>query len=317
MTYGGNEVKLEDVSGHARGRRRRADARRGRGAGRAATRAPRCSPCSGCRTRAATSRSSCATCPRTCATCSWSRRSARCRTRSRSRPSTPTAWPPRPSASSQGEVLRAIDLLAAAISAVKDGSEPRIQLELALLKATQPPADLSLQALMFRIEQLERAARPARGPRTRRCRAQPAAQAAGAPTAPRPPPRGAAPAATAAGGGRGRAPSPRPSSRRAGRRRSTSSGSRPSGPRWPTPCARRTRWSARARRGAPGRTRAGDRLMVAFPADARFLKKKAEANRELVAARPARPHRAGGSNVAYELARTPLGPARRCSARKS
>src|SRR5829696_3269682 len=55
----------------------------------------------------------------------------------------------------QGEVLRAIDLLAAAMSAVKDGSDPRIQLELALLKAVQPQADLSLQALLFRIEQLE------------------------------------------------------------------------------------------------------------------------------------------------------------------
>jgi DNA polymerase-3 subunit gamma/tau len=56
----------------------------------------------------------------------------------------------------QAEILRAIDLLAAAIAAVKDGSEPRIQLEMALLKASQPSADLSLQALMFRIEQLER-----------------------------------------------------------------------------------------------------------------------------------------------------------------
>src|SRR5215204_1575764 len=71
---------------------------------------------------------------------------------------------------SQGEILRTIDLLAAAVSAVKDGSEPRIQLEMALLKATQPQADLSLAALMFRIEQLERAAgvapveRPAEAP---------------------------------------------------------------------------------------------------------------------------------------------------------
>jgi DNA polymerase-3 subunit gamma/tau len=55
----------------------------------------------------------------------------------------------------QGEVLRAIDLLAAAMSAVKDGSDPRIQLELALLKAVQPQADMSMQALLFRIEQLE------------------------------------------------------------------------------------------------------------------------------------------------------------------
>src|SRR4051794_81538 len=56
----------------------------------------------------------------------------------------------------QGEVLRAIDLLAAGLAAVKDGSDPRIQLELALLKAVQPQSDLSIQALLFRIEQLER-----------------------------------------------------------------------------------------------------------------------------------------------------------------
>src|SRR5213078_3114214 len=49
----------------------------------------------------------------------------------------------------QGEVLRAIDLLAAGLSAIKEGSEPRIQLELALLKAAQPQADLSLGALLF------------------------------------------------------------------------------------------------------------------------------------------------------------------------
>src|SRR3954464_1023059 len=55
----------------------------------------------------------------------------------------------------QAEILRAIDLLASGIAAVKDGSEPRIQLEMALLKASQPSSDLSLQALMFRIEQLE------------------------------------------------------------------------------------------------------------------------------------------------------------------
>jgi DNA polymerase-3 subunit gamma/tau len=55
----------------------------------------------------------------------------------------------------QAEILRAIDLLASSIAAVKDGSEPRIQLEMALLKASQPSSDLSLQALMFRIEQLE------------------------------------------------------------------------------------------------------------------------------------------------------------------
>src|SRR3954451_4426682 len=87
---------------------------------------------------------------------------------------------------SQGEILRAIDFLAAAIAAVKDGSEPRIQLEMALLKATQPQADLSLQALMFRIEQLE--ARLGGGAPE---------QAAAPPAATAPPP---APARSAAGG---------------------------------------------------------------------------------------------------------------------
>ena len=56
---------------------------------------------------------------------------------------------------SRAELLRAIDLLASALATVKEGSEPLIQLEVALLKATQPQADASLQALMFRIEQLE------------------------------------------------------------------------------------------------------------------------------------------------------------------
>jgi DNA polymerase-3 subunit gamma/tau len=86
----------------------------------------------------------------------------------------------------QAEILRAIDLLAAAIAAVKDGSEPRIQLEMALLKASQPSSDLSLQALMFRIEQLERriqggAAAPADAPPAA---PEPQAQAARAQTAP-------------------------------------------------------------------------------------------------------------------------------------
>jgi DNA polymerase-3 subunit gamma/tau len=101
----------------------------------------------------------------------------------------------------QGEVLRAIDLLAAAMSAVKDGSDPRIQLELALLKAVQPQADMSLQALLFRIEQLEArlagqappasAAPPGASPDAQR----PATPAAPAPVAA---PRAEAPPAAAA-----------------------------------------------------------------------------------------------------------------------
>src|SRR3954465_13943047 len=86
----------------------------------------------------------------------------------------------------QGEILRAIALLAAPIAAVKDGAEPRIQLEMALLKASQPSSDLSLQALMFRIEQLER-----------RIAGGAAAAPADAPAA-NPEPQGQAPRAAAA-----------------------------------------------------------------------------------------------------------------------
>jgi len=55
----------------------------------------------------------------------------------------------------QGELLRAVDLLAAALAAVKEGSEPRLQLEVALLKATQPQVDQTVPALMQRIDKLE------------------------------------------------------------------------------------------------------------------------------------------------------------------
>src|SRR4051812_9533918 len=92
---------------------------------------------------------------------------------------------------SQGEIVRAIELLAAGIGAIKEGSEPRIQLELALLKASQPQADVSLQALMFRIEQLERRAAgdpPPPAPRP-------------APPAPPPPPEPPRAAAAGSGGG--------------------------------------------------------------------------------------------------------------------
>src|SRR3954451_8497355 len=103
----------------------------------------------------------------------------------------------------QAEILRAISLLAAAIASVKDGAEPRIQLEMALLKASQPSSDLSLQALMFRIEQLESriqggaAAAPASAPQAD----APAPQA----SAPPPPPPAQA---RAASGGAAAAPAP-------------------------------------------------------------------------------------------------------------
>jgi len=97
----------------------------------------------------------------------------------------------------QAEVLRAIDLLAAALSAVKDGSDPRIQLEIALLKSAQPKADASVQALMARIERLEHAVAGG-GPAAPAPKAEPAAPPPPPSEAPRAMGAPAAPAAAAA-----------------------------------------------------------------------------------------------------------------------
>ena len=234
----------------------------------------------------------------------------------------------------QGEILRAIDLLAAGLGAVKDGSDPRIQLELALLKAVQPEADLSLAALMFRIEQLEArvASAGAAGPVPARP-AEP--QGHGGPSGPaavRPPaeagdgrvPAGApaeragaatsAAAAAPAGGAANSAtpaassaqpPSPSPAPAvSAGAQAAVAAEPEPEPAPAPVPAGPgldldglRTLWPAvvdavreeNAMVGALlGEARPialeGDRLTVCFPPDAEFSKKKAEANRGLLAA---------------------------------
>jgi DNA polymerase-3 subunit gamma/tau len=173
---------------------------------------------------------------------------------------------------------------------VKDGSEPRIQLEMALLKATQPQADLSLQALMFRIEQLEARlggeAAPASAP------ARQSAEAAPATPAP----------ARSAGGGPVAAVAAEPQAEAR-----------------PVPVGAveleqlQAIWPAIAEAvteengmlgAALGAARPmaveGDRVTVAFPPDAAFVKKKAEANRDLVA-RALRGLTGHSLTVAYEL----------------
>ena len=190
----------------------------------------------------------------------------------------------------QGELLRAIDFLAAAIAAVKDGSEPRIQLEMALLKATQPSADLSLQALMHRIERLESGIAAAAA----RSEPAPATEAEPEPEPEQPssggdPPRsaGARPRSErAGGGGRGRGGGHGARDRAWSSTRCSRSG-RP----WARPWPRRTACSARRSRRARPVALEGERLTVAFPADAAFVKKKAEANRELVQQAVRGPHR--------------------------
>src|SRR5215216_2597172 len=52
-------------------------------------------------------------------------------------------------------LTRAIDVIAAALAAVKEGDEPRMTLELALLRAARPQLDPTRQALLQRVERLE------------------------------------------------------------------------------------------------------------------------------------------------------------------
>ena len=53
-------------------------------------------------------------------------------------------------------VIRLCDLLAVAVDDMRQGGDPRLPLELALIKVTRPGADLERESLAFRIEQLER-----------------------------------------------------------------------------------------------------------------------------------------------------------------
>ena len=55
----------------------------------------------------------------------------------------------------EAAVLRLLDLVADALRAMKDGADPRTQLELALIKAARPEHDASLRALTARLERLE------------------------------------------------------------------------------------------------------------------------------------------------------------------
>ncbi len=55
----------------------------------------------------------------------------------------------------ESEVLRLIDLLHLAVDDVRQGGDPRLPLELALVKVTRPGADLSRESTAYRLEQLE------------------------------------------------------------------------------------------------------------------------------------------------------------------
>ena len=55
-------------------------------------------------------------------------------------------------------VLRLCDLLAVAVEDSRQGADPRLPLELALVKVTRPGSDLSRESLAFRVDQLEQRA---------------------------------------------------------------------------------------------------------------------------------------------------------------
>ena len=54
----------------------------------------------------------------------------------------------------EAAVLRLIDLLAVAVDDMRQGGDPRMPLELALVKVTRPAADLSRESVAFRLERL-------------------------------------------------------------------------------------------------------------------------------------------------------------------
>jgi len=55
----------------------------------------------------------------------------------------------------EAAVLRLVDLLAIAVDDMRQGGDPRLPLELALVKVTRPASDLSRESIAFRLERLE------------------------------------------------------------------------------------------------------------------------------------------------------------------
>ena len=60
----------------------------------------------------------------------------------------------------EATVIRLVDLLAVAVEDMRQGGDPRLPLELALVKVTRPGVDLSRESLAYRIDQLEQQRAP-------------------------------------------------------------------------------------------------------------------------------------------------------------
>ena len=63
----------------------------------------------------------------------------------------------------EATVLRLIDLLHVAVEDMRQGGDPRLPLELSLVKVTRPGADLSRESVAYRLEQLESRGHPTGG----------------------------------------------------------------------------------------------------------------------------------------------------------
>jgi DNA polymerase-3 subunit gamma/tau len=74
-------------------------------------------------------------------------------------------------------VLRLIDLLAVAVEDMRQGGDPRLPLELAIVKVTRPHADLSRESIAHRIELLESRS-PSVGGQTTRVETRPIVESA-------------------------------------------------------------------------------------------------------------------------------------------
>lgn len=88
------------------------------------------------------------------------------------------------------EVLRAVDALSGALREIRDGSDPRLPLEVALLAAARPQAQTGMAGLLARLERLEHGspAPPAESPAERPVTVAPPAPVADAAPAPAPEP---------------------------------------------------------------------------------------------------------------------------------
>jgi DNA polymerase III subunit gamma/tau len=72
----------------------------------------------------------------------------------------------------EATVLRLVDLLAIAVDDMRQGGDPRLPLELALVKVTRPASDLSRESIAFRLERLEQGTAPT-APATTEAKAEP------------------------------------------------------------------------------------------------------------------------------------------------